>query len=72
MAVQEGKQAKLNFIDRLMRENFPSYRGVSFICKQDGTNFSKFNQFILAAARDGIVQTQTIGDSMRVIPLLLN
>jgi len=72
MATKESKQVGLAFIDRLMRDNFPSYRGVSSICKQDGKKFSKFKQFILAAAKDGIVQTQDIGNSLRVTPLLLN
>jgi uncharacterized LabA/DUF88 family protein len=62
-AVKQGKPTTFPIIDNQMRLNqqFPNYRGVSSICKPDGTTFSKFSKFVEAVKAEGKVKVRTVG-----------
>lgn len=57
-ASKQGKPTAFGYIDNLMRQLFPNYKGVSSIRKKDGTKFGKFSKFVDAAIDEGKVCRQ--------------
>ncbi|MDZ8185626.1 MAG: NYN domain-containing protein [Nostoc sp. ChiSLP02] len=57
-ALDQKKRTGLGYINNLMSNLFPEYRGVSSIHKPDGKKFKNFSQFVNAAVNDGKVQRQ--------------
>ncbi len=57
-ALKQGKPTAFGYIDNLMRQLFPNYKGVSSIRKKDGTKFAKFSKFVDAVMKEGKVRRQ--------------
>jgi uncharacterized LabA/DUF88 family protein len=56
-ALSKGKRAGLGFINQLMLQRFPKYQGVTSV-KHQGKTFSRFNELIKAAVKDGKIGFQ--------------
>ncbi len=66
-AQTQHKNTTFAYIDNLMRQNLPNYRGVSSIRKPDGNSFRRFSAFVNAVAKEGKVKVQTVGQSQTLL-----
>jgi hypothetical protein len=57
-ALKQGKKAFLGYVNNLMLQLFPNYKGVDSIRTSDGKNFKKFSKFIDVVVKDGKIKKQ--------------
>ncbi|MDP5017522.1 MAG: NYN domain-containing protein [Dolichospermum sp.] len=56
--ISQGKPTNYSYIDRLMRQLYPKYQGISSISTPSGKKFKNFTKFVDAAVNSGKIQRQ--------------
>jgi NYN domain len=55
-ALSQGKRTVFGYVNKLMRQLFPQYQGVSYIRTPDGRKFAQFSQFVKAVVNEGKIK----------------